>query len=66
MGMLIPLSNTMMSIWNVVARQDFKCFDEIMEIPNALENETVIKTYEVYTVIGPYVSETKHLETSVF
>ena len=56
----------MMSIWNVVARQDFKCFDEIMEIPNALENETVIKTYEVYTVIGPYVSETKHLETSVF
>ncbi|XP_070576264.1 uncharacterized protein [Ptychodera flava] len=46
------------AIWNTLITQGVPCFDELMEIPKLLENETPGKTFTVYQDIGPFIGDT--------
>ena len=43
---------------NVIMTSDIDCFDEIMEIPEMIKNETVVKTLDTYKVVSPYIGQT--------
>ena len=50
-------------IWNSVATQEAECIDEIMELPDVIETETLLQSYQVIFVIGPYIGPTKTFRT---
>ncbi|XP_070576259.1 uncharacterized protein [Ptychodera flava] len=46
------------AIWNVYVTQGVDCLEDLMEIPDLVENETPAKTFNVYHDIGPFIENT--------
>ncbi|XP_070576266.1 uncharacterized protein [Ptychodera flava] len=51
------------AIWDTLQTQGVPCFDELMEIPKLIENETPGKTFTVYQGIGSFIGDTSTFRT---
>ncbi|XP_070545941.1 uncharacterized protein [Ptychodera flava] len=54
------------AIWNMVATAGVDCFEDLMVLPEKLKGLTPVKTFQLYTVSGPFIGKSKtHRAVSV-